>query len=79
MFLDPTESVSLLWNPSKVCTLCRLAVLGLVVVAAWVSMVWLLVFTVKEARRQKLAIKRRQEAAREGGTALALARELQDK
>ena len=58
---------------------CRLAVLGLVVVAAWVSMVWLLVFTVKEARRQKLAIKRRQEAAREGGTALALARELQDK
>ena len=54
---------------------------GLVLASVLLLMVWLLVFTLSEARRQRARRKRRErsETMGEGGTALQLARELQDR
>ena len=58
-----------------------LCVSGLVLASVLLLVTWLLVFTVSEARRQRQRRKRREqtETRGEGGTALQLARELQDR
>ena len=58
-----------------------LCVSGLVLASVLLLVTWLLVFTVSEARRQRQRCKRREqtETMGEGGTALQLARELQDR
>ena len=58
-----------------------LCVTGLVLASVLLFVVWLLVFTVSEARRQRQRRKRREQTDTrgEGGTALQLARELQDR
>ena len=58
-----------------------LCVTGLVLASVLLFVVWLLVFTVSEARRQRQWRKRREQTDTrgEGGTALQLARELQDR
>ena len=58
-----------------------LCVTGLVLASVLLLVVWLLVFTVSEARRQRHRRMRREQTDTrgEGGTALQLARELQDR
>ena len=58
-----------------------LCVSGLMLASVLLLVTWLLVFTVSEARRQRQRRKRREqtETRGEGGTALQLARELQDR
>ena len=61
--------------------LCMLCVAGLVLVSVLLASAWLLMFTLTEARRQRGRRRRleRKETRGEGGTALQLARELQDR
>ena len=58
-----------------------LCVAGLVLVSVLLASAWLLMFTLTEARRQRGKRRRleRKETRGEGGTALQLARELQDR
>ena len=50
-----------------------------IVVIGWVSVIWILLFTVKEAKRQRQKIRRHSELAnQEGGVAMLLAKELND-
>ena len=58
----------------------RLYLLGGFVLSMWIFVIWIFLFTVKEARRQKRRRTKRTESdSKEGGIAVALARELQDK
>ena len=58
-----------------------LCVAGLVLASVLLASAWLLMFTMTEARRQRGRRRRRErkETRGEGGTALGLARELQDR
>ena len=50
-----------------------------IVVIGWLSLIWLFLFTVKEAKRQRKQIRRHSELAnKEGGVAMLMARELND-
>ena len=56
-----------------------LCVTGLLLASVLIFVVWLLMFTVSEARRQRRRRREKKETQGEGGTALQLARELQDR
>ena len=50
-----------------------------IVIIGWVSLIWLFLFTVKEAKRQRKKIRRHSEMAnQEGGVAMLLAKEFND-
>ena len=50
-----------------------------IVIIGWISLIWLFLFTIKEAKRQRQKIRRHSEMAnQEGGVAMLLARELND-
>ena len=57
-----------------------LCLMGGVLVLMWMFVIWIFIFTVKEARRQKMnKMKKEEKQHNDGGVALVLARELQDK
>ena len=57
-----------------------LCLMGGIVVSMWMFVIWIFIFTVKEARRQKMnKMKKEEKQHKDGGVALILARELQDK